>query len=184
MISQIYSKSSILSSPAIQAQISSILFCRLLPLLEQEAASASSDGTKLHPIILATSTDVISAYIFGHANGTSFIQDKDSWYEWKRLCDLMTKRTFWVKELPGLTALCSKLGIRLCPTVAEESLDKLRCWIKGLCDTAHSSLSARSLDPYHPVDEPVVFKAYHVGLDKETKKKARVSLQRRPVSES
>ncbi|XWW96078.1 hypothetical protein V2A60_004048 [Cordyceps javanica] len=166
MISNIYSKSYIQSSKAAQAQISFILFCRLLPLLEQEAARLSSEGTDVQPILMAMAVDTISAYILGTSGGTDLLNEKKSWGEWTRQFSLVPKRFFWVKEFPGLTSFCAKFGITPYPKAADEALDHLRRWNKSMCDKAQAALLIKASSPSHPADEPVVFNACRTGLEK------------------
>ncbi|KHN97451.1 Cytochrome P450 [Metarhizium album ARSEF 1941] len=166
MISNIYSKSYVQSSETARAQIYFILFRRLLPLLEQEATCASSEGTDVQPILMAMAVDVISAYILGRANSTDFLHDRDAWDELRCQLLLVPKRFFWVKELPGLTSFLSKFGTTLYPKAADEALGRVRRWNKKLCDKAHASLSTEPLGPNHPADEAVVLKAYRIGLEK------------------
>lgn len=55
------------------------------------------------------------------------------------------------------------------PKAADEALDHGGRWNRNLCDKAHASMSAQSLKPNHPANEPVVFKAYRIGLEKAAK---------------
>ncbi|KAJ4156130.1 hypothetical protein LMH87_001343 [Akanthomyces muscarius] len=62
MISNVYSKSLVMSSEAAKAQSHVIMFNRLLPLLKDEAAK-SQGGTEVQSLFMATTMDLISALI-------------------------------------------------------------------------------------------------------------------------
>ena len=152
LISHVYSKSCILSSSAARAQRDEILNRRLLPLLTEEAGKV----LEIQSIFMATTMDLISAYIFGLAASTNFIQDKEYRDRWLRLYLSRHNNHFWPQELPVLTKACAKLGIRLYPRSVDVANDEIREWNKRMCE------GARDAQP-----DAAVFAALQAGLEKQ-----------------
>lgn len=176
MISNIYSKSYIQSSQASRAQSRAILLGRLLPLLRQESGKKDVTGTEIQSIFMATTMDLISSYIFGIRNGTNFIQDKSYRDHWLSLYLSRHHNHFWPQELPTLTKLLEKVGVRLCPSFVADANDEIRAWNKGMCDKATKAIGDDAAELYQPADEPVVFRAIHAGIDREEKLEGESSL--------
>ncbi|OAA53347.1 cytochrome P450 monooxygenase [Cordyceps fumosorosea ARSEF 2679] len=166
MISNVYSKSYILSSEAAKAQSHAIMFNRLLPLLNKEAADNHLRGTEVQSLFMATTMDMISAYIFGLEHGTNFLQDKTYRDHWLGLYLSRHHHHFWPQELPFMTALLKNIGIRLYPSFVDSANDELRAWNKLQCEkTAGSYFGERGDADLGKT--PVVFRAMHEGIDKE-----------------
>lgn len=169
MISNVYSKSFILSSEPAKAQSRIIMLERLLPILTEEAARQAPAGTEVQSLFMATTMDMISAYIFGLRNSTNFLQDKVYREHWLDLYLSRHHHHFWPQELPALTSLLMKIGIRLYPTFVDKANDELRAWNKGICEKAtENSLTQSHNDALE--DRAVVFTALHEGIDKEETK--------------
>ncbi|KAJ6440034.1 cytochrome P450 3A12 [Purpureocillium lavendulum] len=166
MISNVYSKSYIQASDPAKAQSRIILFERLVPLLRREAANADSCSIEVQSIFMSTTMDLISAYIFGIQNSTNFLEDKAYRKRWLNLYLSRHNHHFWPQEMPALTSLCAKFGLRLYPSFVDDANAELRDWNKTLCDKARDSISGTSAI-LQPEDEPVVFRAIHAGIDKE-----------------
>ena len=167
MISNVYSKSYIHSSSSARSQSKAVIAERLLPLLQQEAVKSASKGTEVQSLFMATTMDLISSYIFGLANGTNFLQDRTYRDHWLRLYLSRHHHHFWPQELPGLTSLCARFGLRLYPSFVDSANEEMRSWNKHMCDNTRKMLEADSGELRLPADEPVVFKAMHEGIDKE-----------------
>lgn len=166
MISNVYSKSYIMSSEAAKAQSHGILFNRLLPVLNDEAIKSQRSGTEVQSLFMATTMDMISAYIFGLRNGTDFVQDKAYRDHWLNLYLSRHHHHFWPQELPYITALLKRIGVRLYPAFVDDANDKLRSWNKSHCEKASQSYLGR-LEDADPANLPVVFTTMHQGISKE-----------------
>jgi cytochrome P450 len=116
---------------------------------------------------MATTMDLISAYVFGVRNSTNFIQDKAYRSHWLQLYLSRHHHHFWPQELPGLTSFCAKLGFRLYPSYVDRATDEIGEWHKAICDKTERLLEDEPGQEDLPVDEAVVFKAIHAGIDKE-----------------
>lgn len=168
MISNVYSKSFILSSEPAKAQSRIIIQERLLPLLTDEAASNSAAGTEVQSLFMATTMDMITAYIFGITGSTNFLQDKAYRDHWLDLYLSRHHHHFWPQELPGVTSLLMKLGLRMYPSFVDMANDELREWNRVLCHKATERHLEQSQDSL-PENTAVVFRAMQDGIDKEEK---------------
>ncbi|ATY65919.1 cytochrome P450 monooxygenase [Cordyceps militaris] len=168
IISNVYSKSYIVNSEAAKAQSRVILLKRLLPLLNSEAARNHREGTEVQSLFMATTMDLISAYIFGLRHSTNFLQDKAYRDHWLGLYLSRHHHHFWPQELPSITAFLQRLGIRLYPSFVDRANDELRAWNQSLCEKAGHSYSNAAEDA-DPANTPVVFAAMQQGIRKEEK---------------
>lgn len=176
MISNVYSKSYIHASAPGRAQSKAILLGRLLPLLRQETERDDVKGTEVQSVFMATTMDLISAYVFGVRNGTNFIQQKSYRDHWLQLYLSRHQHHFWPQELPGLTNFCKQLRFRLYPSWVDSANEEIRVWNKTMCDNTERSLDAHVDELYLPADEPVVFRAMNAGIDKEEEAEGQASL--------
>lgn len=163
MISNVYSKSYIQSSPAVAAQAASIMHDRFLPTLERSLAEG---GIDVYSLFLATVMDFISAYIWGISRSTNFIQNKGYREHWLELYKSRADFTFFPQELPRLTAFCAKFGVHLCPTWVDAANKELAESNTVLCERALKDLeTGKVLDDV--ADDPVVMRALLNGIAKE-----------------
>ncbi|RCI15085.1 hypothetical protein L249_6658 [Ophiocordyceps polyrhachis-furcata BCC 54312] len=169
VLSHLYSKTFIQSSPALKAQSRAVLQGRLLPLLRREAVRSDRRGTEMQSILMATTMDLISAFIFGMRVSTNFLECEAYRRHWLNLYLVRHHNHFWPQELPTLTWLCVKLGIRLYPSYVDAANEELRDWNMQLCNKARDYLlSAEKREHSHqPGDEPVVFQALHAAVQEE-----------------
>ncbi|KAJ4328704.1 hypothetical protein N0V84_000896 [Fusarium piperis] len=151
MVANVYSKSYLQSSQASKAQITHIVFQRLLPALSlyspkdelannssEDVATASHADVEVFGLFLALAMDVITAYLFGLSNGTDFIQDEQYRQSWQEMYLARANFPFWTQEVPNLTAAYTTQGR---PQQAKASME--------------------------PCEEPVVFNALQYGIDRE-----------------
>ena len=83
MVSNVYSKSYLQSSPELAKISQVVIYDRLLPLLEK--AAAENQPLEVLELNYATAMDFIMAIIFGLQNGTNFIQDTESRRHWLKV---------------------------------------------------------------------------------------------------
>ncbi len=173
MISNVYSKSNIHSSPSVHRQAQVILYERLLPLITKQAQSLPlSAGVDVHDLLNATTMDSICAYLFGLKNGSNFLQNEPYRRYWFQLYHSRKTYTFFPQELPRLTDFCKMVGINLIPTWVDDANRELESWCKERCDATSAyikeGLSANDTDP---ANQPVVFEALLNGIKREEKTK-------------
>ncbi|TVY89042.1 putative sterigmatocystin biosynthesis P450 monooxygenase [Lachnellula willkommii] len=170
MISNVYSKSVLHSSPALARQAQAILYDRLLPILILASASNASTGIDIHEIWNSTTMDFITAYQFGLQNGSNFLQREAERRRWFSLYHSRKTYTFFNQELPQLTKFFKLLGIHLCPTWVDEPNRELEAWCKERCDATTASMNQTGKDS-DVGNQPVVMEAMFAGIAKETKTK-------------
>ena len=139
MLSNIYSKSVVLSSPTARATTRAVVFDRLLPIFQKSATT--STPVDVHKLNYAYAMDSFTTYQFGLELGSNLIQDveKREWY----LHHFFGRRPwlFWTTELPRFTERLLKIGIRLVPKWCDESTHLLETWNLDICDRAEKLLS-------------------------------------------
>lgn len=140
MMSNVYSKTFVQSSKDALRITYSILFDRLLPVLNASAAEGSV--LEVHELNYAITMDFVSSYIFGLSNDSNFIQDVEmrkkylSWH-FKR-----SEHSFWYQEIPRLTKLIQSIGIRLVPKWVDVANNEIQAWVLRLCKLAEKSAHA------------------------------------------
>lgn len=157
MISNIYSKSTIQSSPSLRAATAVILHDRLLPLLSSLAADDSSSNsddaassnpskpsppTSIYPLISGLTMDFVTSYIFGLASGTNFTQDAETRAKFLHWYKCRHGYAFWPQEYPGFTQWVKKrLGIRLSPAFVDQANSDIENMTWSMCEKAASVLT-------------------------------------------
>jgi cytochrome P450 len=168
MLSNIYSKSTIHSSPAIASHARIILYSRLLPVI-----TASTDpcqvphGIDVHDLWNATTMDFITAYQFGISNSSNFLKNVAYRQHWLELYQSRKKYTFFPQELPRLTKFMHALGIRLFPQWVDYANQELEASCARMCKTATEFIATKESFTESPADEPVVLSALLAGITKE-----------------
>ncbi|KAF6836509.1 cytochrome p450 [Colletotrichum musicola] len=171
MVSNVYSKSFIQTSPAAKSQARAILFGRLLPILSDSAASPGPQGLDAFSTFLASTMDFITAYVFGLRNSTNFLQQKAYRDHWLQLYLVRASFGFWPQEMPRLTAFLSRLSAMLKPYPAwvDDANTELRTWNKDLCDKTRDYIQNKrdTAENGDAADDPVVFRVLDAGIEKE-----------------
>lgn len=161
MLSNIYSKSFLQSSPHMQLISKAILFESFLPIIQD--VTSSNTPINIYEINQAVTMDFVSAYLFGLANGTKMLQNQPLR---ERLLSLYYSRKpfeFYFQEVPGLVSWLHTFGIRLIPEWCDKANEALGDWVLDLCDKAARSVDSTKLDT-----EPAVFKRLQQSIAKRT----------------
>lgn len=154
MISNLYSKSYIQSSPDMAKLSEEIIFSRLFPILE----SLATEGTPVNVLELncAVAMDFITTYLVGLSNGTNFLGDVNmrrkflTWFQSRR------PYSFWNSELPKIRSLLTKIGIVVIPQWVGTTSQHIESFGLNLCNAAQAYLSSE-----HPKEgcstDPIVY---------------------------
>ncbi|KAF2733437.1 cytochrome P450 monooxygenase-like protein [Polyplosphaeria fusca] len=167
MLSNVYSKSVVTSSPALLAQMSTILCERFLPHLDT-VASSEAPVLNIYATLSAATMDVVTGYIFGLKASSDLLSNSQqlSWF-----LDLYNSRrsfNFWGQEFPGLTSALRKyLGHRLTPNFVDVANDQIEKWTLGMCDGAETVCRQPDVAVE---DTPSVYQQLASALSKEAKK--------------
>lgn len=171
MLSNIYSKSVIIASPALLAQVSTIIYDRLLPRLACAFSNENPGVLSINPLLNATTMDIVSAYIFGLKSSSNLIDDPKqlSWF-----LDLYNSRrsfNFWPQELPVLTFFVKKwFGYRLVPQWVDKANKDIEDWTHRMCESAAKVMSEGVANV---ADTPVVYEQLSKALAEEAEKGAK-----------
>jgi len=162
MVSNIYSKSYILSSPHLQAISQTIIYDRFLPVIQTLGSKKTLDV--LQPFY-AVNMDLMSGYLFGLNNGTNFLQDEKTRKHWLSIYQDRKQHIFWQPELPNLVAWLARIGIRIVPRQFDTASKEIETWCLSMCDAAERSLATLSATGSQDLkSEPVVYKQLKHGL--------------------
>ncbi|KAL3463413.1 cytochrome P450 [Aspergillus heterothallicus] len=172
MLSNIYSKSFLQSSPHLRLISRTIIFDRLLPILEESAVSKIE--TDVHDLNQGLIMDFVSAYLFGLANGTNFLQNHEYRREMLHLYQCRKPFEFYHQEVPDLLNWLKRIGIRLIPKWCDSANEVLESWGLGLCDKAESSVISTDI-----AVEPVVYKHLKQAISKQELKTDNLELNKK-----
>ncbi|OOQ88271.1 putative cytochrome P450 monooxygenase [Penicillium brasilianum] len=163
MLSNIYSKSTLQTSPNLRLVSKAVILDRLLPIL-QEAAD-SEKPLDVHDLNQGLTMDFVSCYLFGLRNGTNHLQDHSYRKHWLHLYLCRKPYEFYHQEMPYLNGWMKCLGLRVIPTFCDEANDVLDSWALDLCGKAEQSVNSTD-----PSVEPIVYKQLKQSLDKQAAK--------------
>lgn len=163
MLSNIYSKSHLQSSPHMRLISETILFERSLPIIQKLASS--NTPINMHDLNQALTMDFVSAYLFGLDNATNFLQSETSRREIFHTYYSRKPFEFYHQEVPNLLSWLKYLGIRLIPKWCDKADESMNAWCMQMCDRADQSTESTKLDK-----EPVVFKRLKQGITKQLTK--------------
>ncbi len=168
MISNVYSKSYLQSSPEFHQISKTMIFSRLLPVLEE--ASIKRQPLDVLELNFSSTMDFIIAFIFGLQNSTNFLQDIPSRKHWLSIYQSRRPYRFWAGELPGVVSFFKKLGIHVVPAWVADASRELEAWTLDKCTAAASSISPESKEASDPIrpsstaTEPIVYTQLHTPL--------------------
>jgi cytochrome P450 len=171
MMSNVYSKSMLHTSPQLEHQAEIILYDRLLPFLSSSAAATENVGIDVLEIWNAAAMDFITAYQFGLKNGSNFLRDVDYRRHWLFLYHARKTYPYFTQELPRLTRFFKFFHINLVPLWVDDANRELEAWTKGRCDATAEYLKTSAADDKDIANEPVVMKALLSGIEKESNTK-------------
>lgn len=159
MLSNIYSKSFLQSSPHMRLISETILLDRFLPIIQQ--AASSNSPIDMHDLNQGLTMDFVSAYLFGLANSTNFVQDSSLRHKMLHLYQSRKPFEFYHQEIPNLLSWLQNLGIRFIPKWCDKANEVLGNWSLQMCDRAEQSAKSTKLD-----EEPVVFRQLQQSITK------------------
>ncbi|KAJ5543419.1 hypothetical protein N7535_005846 [Penicillium sp. DV-2018c] len=159
MLSNIYSKSTLQTSPHLRLVSNAVISDRLLPILDEAAKSGKS--VDVHDLNQGLTMDFVSSYLLGLQNGTNFLQDPSARKKWLRLYLCRKPFEFYAQEVPYLDGWLRRIGLRVVPKYCDEANKVLDAWTLDLCDKAGQLVSSTE-----PGVEPVVYKQLKQSLDK------------------
>lgn len=164
MLSQVYSKSSIMNSATLRATSRSIIHDRLVPQLVESAEMGKT--VDVFKLSYAYSMDSFMAFQFGLELGSNFLLDtrERDWY----MDGFFGRRQwyFWLDNFPGLIDGLLRIGIHFVPKRITIVSNEMADWILRKCDQAEEMLDSEgSLDAGY---EPTLYASGRAAFDKST----------------
>ena len=126
MLSNVYSKSYLQSSPHMHAISTTIMGRRYLPIIQ--AAADSERAVEIHSVNNALTMDFVSAYQYGLQSGTNLLDQVETRNHILHLYHCRKPYEFFVQEVPNLTAWCKRLGIPIIPKFVATASAELQDW--------------------------------------------------------
>lgn len=151
MLSNIYSKSVLQTSQQLRLISQTVIVDRLLPILSE--AATSQTAIDMHDVNQGLTMDFVSAYLFGLANGTNFLQNKSFRQTMLQLYQCRKPFEFYHQEVPALVSWARSLRLPLIPKWCDDANNVLDSWGLGLCDKAEACVSSTEARA-----EPVVYR--------------------------
>ena len=165
MISNVYAKSTLHSSPALAAMTEKLLCHRLLPKL----LSKDSKPVEAYELFSACAMDFVTAYIFGMGQSTAYLLDEKHCRERLRVFKSRQEFSFWEQETPGLLWLMRKVGLGrlLIPRWVEEANREVGDWLLDMSKATEAAILEGRITT--PDEEPVVYSQLRQSLLKQGK---------------
>ena len=168
MLSNIYSKSVVTASPVLQAQVSAILYKRLLPRLAFIYSGAEKGVFEASSLLNASTMDVITSYIFGLKASSNLISNPDQLAWFLDLYNSRRSYNFWPQEFPQLTGFLRKwFRVHMSPSWVAGANAEIEKWTKGMCDGAANVMQQGEVQTQ---DVPSVYQQLSAAVAKEAKK--------------
>lgn len=166
MVSNVLSKSSLLSAPDLVEISKTIIFDRLLPTIESDAASNTPTETLY--LNYSYAMDSFTNFQFGRPIGSNFLLDLKQRHWWLDGFLSLRDSNFWILEFPRITTFLSKLGVPVLRRNIVPVYVDLMDWVLRMCDQAQVKLSQN--EKFAAGDAPVVYAQIRHGLVKASEK--------------
>lgn len=186
-MSALYSKSTILKNKALAVQMTTIIRDRLFPTLK--AHSVGKTLVDMHRAMVATPTDIISAFIFGLSRSTDLLSDDQAAMLRMRQYHIRYFYAFFFQEYPGVWHWLERLGWNVIPKEVNNAGPEIEHWILAICDRAEQSLKQGyeqgTESDTAPEEDPLVYAHLRTAiqgssvLDREDRKWAALSPEQR-----
>lgn len=175
MLSNIYAKSTLQSSQAMDRITDTLINGRMVPKLKE--MSRSNKHNDLYMLFSALAMDFTAAYLFGLRHACNYTQQPDT-ANAKFVSDYQARKfyLFWPQELPRFTSIMYKLGLGhlLVPRWASQAYEDTEAWLLGMCDEAEVTVRKAEVEGYkgNVEDWPTVYSQLRSALLKEEGTKA------------
>lgn len=161
MLSNIYSKSNIMTSPGVSSATTTMIYDRLLPMLQ--LSSESGEAVNVFSLSYAYSIDSFMAYQFGRALGSNLMQNTEQrkWY----FKSFFFRRPwfFYSVEVKELVDFMLKIGVRIVPKQFQKGTKEIEDWNLEMCDEAEKRLNDNAQEPTTE-NQPAIFAAMRTAM--------------------
>lgn len=160
VIANVYSKSYLQFSPEMHKISQTMIFSRILPVLE--SAAIEQKPVEVLGLSHASTMDFITAFMFGLQNGSNLTQDVSARTEFLDTYRRRRPYRFWSSELPGLKSVLNKLGPIIEPKFVQEATNYIENWTLTFTKAAEKSSTTKIPDEENiPTTTPVVYNQVH-----------------------
>ncbi|KAL9093137.1 MAG: hypothetical protein Q9159_000496 [Coniocarpon cinnabarinum] len=170
MMTNVYAKSYLQSSPVMTLVAKNVIYGRLLPLLQVKERMGA--GANIRLIAESVTMDIVTGYLLGYRSGSNFLRNPDEARWWLTRYQSRKAHTFWPQEMPKLTNTLARCGIRLSPKWVSAANHDLEAWCLRRCDDAENILAQSEKIPTGDTstapDHPVVYAQLRTQLEKES----------------
>ncbi|KAK5174043.1 uncharacterized protein LTR77_001123 [Saxophila tyrrhenica] len=174
MLSNIYAKSTLQSSKAMDTITHTLLNDTLVPKLRGMAKKG--EAVEFYDLFCAMAMDFVAAYVFGLKNACHFMDQPDMGARFFRDYKARQEFVFWPQEMPLFTSFMSKsgLGNLLVPSWVAKANNDIESWLIGMCDKAEQTVRQAELEGEKGPEEdwPNVYSRLRSSLLKESKAKS------------
>ena len=154
MVSNIYSKSYLQSSPDVHKFSTVLIYDRLLPLIDSLAKK--QEAVDVLELNFSSTMDFINAFIFGLGNGSNFLQDAKGRGQWLRTYQSRRPFRFWDGELPLAKTISKKLGFPIVPPRVGGATEVIQGWTLDRCMAATTWTQSISERPSEEMRTPAI----------------------------
>ena len=131
MVSNIYSKSYLQSSPEVHKISKFMIYSKLLPIIDSLAIE--NEGVDMLELNFSSTMDFITAFIFGLSNGSDFLSNPKVRQQWLRTYSSRRPFRFWDGELPFAKTISKKLGFPISPPWVADATATIEKWTMERC---------------------------------------------------
>lgn len=162
LFANVYSKSYLQNSKEMDEISKTLLFDRLLPILQ---SSADKDITvEVLELSAAIGMDFTCAYLFGLDAGSDFLRNADYRKHWLDTYEETKKYFTWIAEGFAIPlVLLNKVGIKILPDSVLRTLDEMGKWNLEMCKKARESQVSGEMTGS---TRPIVYEQIAHGMEK------------------
>ena len=141
MLSNIYAKSTLQSSPGMHAITETILKERFIPRLQELVQTGQP--AEFYDILSAVTMDFVSAYVFGLKNSSNFLQRPEMNRKFFRDYKARQAYQFWPQDVPQFTKFMYSIGLlwMVVPKWVYKANNDIETWILSMMDKAEITVA-------------------------------------------
>ena len=134
MVSNIYSKSYLQTSPDVHKISKNLIYSKLVPHIDSLAVK--NEPIDILELNFSSTMDFITAFIFGLGNGTDFMMNTKVRQQWLRTYQSRRPFRFWDGELPYAKTISKKLGFPISPPWVADATATIEKWVMERCKSS------------------------------------------------
>lgn len=169
MLSNIYAKTTLQTSPGLQKITKALLDDRLIPRLKE--MSETGKPSEFYWLFTAITMDFVSCYIFGMEQGSNYVQHPEMGAKFFSDYKARQRYQFWPQDLPDFTRSLGRIGLKwlVIPEWVKKANADIEAWVLSMCDKAETVVAEAESEEGmgKPEDWPTVYAQLRNALLKE-----------------